>query len=64
MESDQIYGPGVCTERGTHGEDPLQGQRAFPGPLIGSRVVAVRGGGDNDTTNRPTHLQRCRASTS
>ena len=47
-----------------HGEDPLQGKRHFPSPLIVSLVVAVGGGGDNDSSDRPTHLQSSRTGTS
>jgi hypothetical protein len=41
----------------TYREDPLQGKRTSPCPLIVALVVLVSGGCDDDTTNRPTHLQ-------
>jgi hypothetical protein len=31
-----------------YGEDPLQGERYSPSPLIVSFVVAIGGGGDDD----------------
>ena len=49
----------------THGEDPLQGKRHSPSPLI--LVFAdcsIGGAGDNDTTDRPAHLKSSSAGTS
>lgn len=47
----------------TYRENPLKGERSTPSPLVVTLVESVCGTGDNDLTNRPTHLQRGSAST-
>jgi hypothetical protein len=42
----------------TYREDPLQGERSAPGPLIGPLVEAIGSAGDDDAADRPGHLQR------
>ena len=51
-------------KKGTYREEPLQGKRHSPSPLVVSFVVTISGGGDNDPTNRPAHLQSSCAGTS
>jgi hypothetical protein len=48
----------------THREDPLQGKRYSPRPLVVSFVVAICGSSNNNATNRPGHLQASCAGTS
>ena len=60
LDESALVGPRREGRKGTHGEDPLQSKRHSPGPLIISLIVGVRGGGDNDTTDRPAHLQSSR----
>ena len=48
----------------THGKDPLQGQGDSPSPLIVALVVGIGSASDDDRSDRPTHLQSCRAGTS
>ena len=55
--------PRTTSER-THGKEPLQGKWHSPSPLIIPFVVAIRGGGDNDATYGPGHLQTSRPGTS
>lgn len=58
----------MCAKSGypslTYGENPLQSQRASPGPLIAARIVGQCSASHDDAANGPTHLQRCRAGTS
>jgi hypothetical protein len=42
----------------------LQGKRDPPRPLITTLIIAISGPGDNDSSDRPTHLQSSRAGTS
>lgn len=53
-----------CQGGGTHGEQPLQGKRRSPSPLIRSLIVAIGGAGDNDLADRPAHLKSTRDGTS
>lgn len=53
-----------CKKGVTYGENPLQGKRHAPSPLVVALIVTIGGGSDNDRTNRPTHLQSSSAGTS
>ena len=46
----------------TNWEDPLKSSRHPPTPLVVALVVSVGDSGNNNASNSPAHLQRCRAS--
>lgn len=58
--------PRKCARKSckTYGKNPLKGERSTPSPLVVALVESVGGTGDNDLTNRPTHLEGGGASTS
>lgn len=47
--------------RRAYGENPLQGERHAPGPLVVEPVVGIRRAGDDDGPDGPAHLQGGRA---
>jgi hypothetical protein len=44
-------------------EDPLEGQGHSPRPFVLTPVICIRHTGDQDASDRPTHLEGSRAST-